>query len=42
MRRVAGSGVVRVADLADELPDASSRAVLARRLVREGLLRPVR
>ncbi|MGH2636063.1 MAG: cupin domain-containing protein [Actinomycetota bacterium] len=42
MRRVAGSDVVRVGDLARPIPDAGSRLVLARRLVREGLLRPVR
>jgi hypothetical protein len=41
MRRVAASDVVRPADLADELPDRPSRLVLARRLVREGLLRPI-
>jgi bifunctional lysine-specific demethylase and histidyl-hydroxylase NO66 len=40
MRRIAGSDVVRPADLADELPDPQSRLVLVRRLVREGLLRP--
>jgi hypothetical protein len=40
MRRIAGSEVVRPADLADELPDPQSRLVLVRRLVREGLLRP--
>jgi hypothetical protein len=40
MRRVAASDVVRPADLADDLPDPGSRLVLARRLVREGLLRP--
>lgn len=38
MRRVAAASVLRVGDLAAELPSASSRAVLIRRLVREGLL----
>jgi hypothetical protein len=38
MRRVSGTVVLRVGDLAGELPSASSRAVLIRRLVREGLL----
>ena len=38
MRRVAATDVLRVGDLAAELPSASSRAVLIRRLVREGLL----
>lgn len=42
MRRIAGADdVFRVVDLADVLIDRESRAVLARRLVREGLLRPV-
>jgi hypothetical protein len=40
MRRLAGSDPVRPADLAGEIPDRSSRVVLVRRLVREGLLRP--
>jgi len=38
MRRISESDVLRVGDLAEELPSASSRAVLIRRLVREGLL----
>jgi hypothetical protein len=38
MRRVSQAVVLRVGDLAGELPSASSRAVLIRRLVREGLL----
>jgi JmjC domain len=38
MRLVAASETLAVGDLADELPDASSRAVLVRRLIREGLL----
>jgi bifunctional lysine-specific demethylase and histidyl-hydroxylase NO66 len=37
MRRLATADEVRVGDLAPDLPSASSRAVLARRLVREGL-----
>lgn len=41
MRRIAEADRLRVGDLADQLPDAPSRAVLARRLVREGLLRPL-
>lgn len=41
MRRIAEADRLRVGDLADLLPDAPSRAVLARRLVREGLLRPL-
>ncbi len=40
MRLVAGSETFRVRDLAEDVPDAESRAVLARRLVREGLVRP--
>jgi uncharacterized RmlC-like cupin family protein len=40
MRRIAEGTPLLVADLSDEIPDAASRAVLARRLVREGLLRP--
>lgn len=40
LRRIAAEPSFRVGDLAPEIPDASSRAVLARRLVREGLLRP--
>jgi hypothetical protein len=40
MRRIASSEAFRVADLAAEVPDEESRAVLIRRLVREGLLRP--
>ncbi|HET9723157.1 MAG TPA: cupin domain-containing protein [Actinomycetota bacterium] len=42
MRRVATSTSITVNDLADVVPDPESRLVLARRLVREGLLRPVR
>lgn len=42
MRRIAGSPSVAVTDLADTIPDPASRVVLARRLVREGLLRPLR
>ncbi|HSL12524.1 MAG TPA: cupin domain-containing protein [Actinomycetota bacterium] len=38
MRRIAETDVLRVGDLAAELPSASGRAVLIRRLVREGLL----
>jgi hypothetical protein len=40
MRWVAERDSFRLGDLAGELPDPQSRAVLARRLVREGLLRP--
>jgi hypothetical protein len=42
MVRVASSARVRVADLIPTVPDPASRLVLTRRLVREGLLRPVR
>lgn len=42
MRRIADADSFRPAELAAELPDPASRAVLARRLVREGLLRPAR
>jgi hypothetical protein len=42
MRRMALAGEVAVGDLARELPDASSRVVLARRLIREGLLTTAR
>jgi uncharacterized RmlC-like cupin family protein len=38
MRQIAASASIRPRDLADELPDRESRLVLARRLVREGLL----
>ncbi|HSL10551.1 MAG TPA: hypothetical protein VLA82_04470, partial [Actinomycetota bacterium] len=38
MRRIGASEMLRVGDLAAELPSASSRAVLVRRLCREGLL----
>jgi hypothetical protein len=38
IRTIAGATSLRVGDLADVLPDAESRAVLVRRLVREGLL----
>lgn len=41
MRRIAGSRGFELGDLADVLPDAQSRSVLARRLVREGSLRPL-
>ena len=40
IRRVASSDRLRVGDLAPEIADPDSRVVLARRLVREGLLRP--
>lgn len=42
VRRIAGAERFRVGDLGDVLGDAPSRAVLARRLVREGLLTFVR
>jgi JmjC domain len=41
MRLVAATPSLVVGDLADVLPDPGARAVLARRLVREGLLRPL-
>jgi cupin superfamily protein len=41
MRRIAATPSFVVGDLADVLPDPGARAVLARRLVREGLLRPL-
>jgi bifunctional lysine-specific demethylase and histidyl-hydroxylase NO66 len=41
MRRVAATPSFVVGDLSDVLPDPGARAVLARRLVREGLLRPL-
>ena len=41
MRRVTATPSFVVGDLADVLPDPGARAVLARRLVREGLLRPL-
>lgn len=41
MRWVAATPSFVVGDLADVLPDPAARAVLARRLVREGLLRPL-
>ena len=41
MRLVAATPSFVVGDLADVLPDPGARAVLARRLVREGLLRPL-
>jgi hypothetical protein len=41
MRRVAATPSFVIGDLADVLPDPGARAVLARRLVREGLLRPL-
>lgn len=40
MRRIAEASSFRLGDLAPELADAASRSVLARRLIREGLLRP--
>jgi bifunctional lysine-specific demethylase and histidyl-hydroxylase NO66 len=40
MRRVAAEPRLRPSDLAGSIPDPPSRLVLARRLVREGLLRP--
>ena len=40
MRRVAHAPSFRLAELSDVVPDRDSRAVLARRLAREGLLRP--
>jgi hypothetical protein len=39
LRRVAEAETLRVGDLAGDVPDAPSRSVLVRRLVREGLLR---
>ena len=41
MRRIAATPSFVVGDLADVLPDPGARAVLVRRLVREGLLRPL-
>ena len=41
MRRIAGTPSFALGDLADVLPDREDRAVLGRRLVREGLLRPL-
>ena len=41
MRRIAATPSFVIGDLADVLPDPGARAVLARRLVREGLLRPL-
>ena len=41
MERIAGADDVRLGDLADVVPTATSRVVLARRLVREGLLTTV-
>jgi bifunctional lysine-specific demethylase and histidyl-hydroxylase NO66 len=41
MRRIAGTPSFALGDLADVLPDREGRAVLGRRLVREGLLRPL-
>lgn len=38
IERIAGADTVRLGDLADLVPDPVSRVVLARRLVREGLL----
>lgn len=42
MERIARSEMLRLGDLGDVVPDATSRAVLARRLVREGLLTTAR
>jgi hypothetical protein len=42
LRHIRSEPWLRVADLEPELADAASRAVLVRRLVREGLLRPER
>jgi lysine-specific demethylase/histidyl-hydroxylase NO66 len=41
MRRIEDVPSFRVGELANTIPDRDSRSVLARRLVREGLLRPV-
>jgi bifunctional lysine-specific demethylase and histidyl-hydroxylase NO66 len=41
MGRIAGTPTFVLGDLADVLPGCDARAVLARRLVREGLLRPL-
>ena len=41
MRRIEDAPSFRVGELANAIPDRDSRSVLARRLVREGLLRPV-
>jgi len=41
IREVASRTSLRLGELAEVLPDAESRLVLGRRLVREGLLRPV-
>ena len=41
MRFIADAPTFRLGELSNVLPDRDSRAVLARRLVREGLLRPV-
>jgi hypothetical protein len=41
MRRIAMTPTFVLGDLADALPDRDARAVLVRRLVREGLLRPL-
>jgi mannose-6-phosphate isomerase-like protein (cupin superfamily) len=41
LRRIAGTASFRLGDLADVVPDGESRVVLARRLAREGLLRPL-
>ena len=41
MGRIATTPTFVLGDLADVLPDRDARAVLARRLVREGLLRPL-
>ncbi len=41
MDRIASSTSIAVTDIADLVPDPASRLILARRLVREGLLRPM-
>ena len=41
MRQIADDPVFALGEISTALPDRDSRAVLARRLVREGLLRPV-
>jgi hypothetical protein len=41
MGRIAATPTFVLGDLADVLPDRDARAVLGRRLVREGLLRPL-
>jgi hypothetical protein len=41
MRRISDTPSFALGELSNAIPDRDSRAVLARRLVREGLLRPV-